>query len=165
MVDTIGRYDIKTMTEELQKLLRIQDWDIVVTIADNLYFLREMQNENVKGYCMRDRAHRSALITLNGDHPQSVIPVGEDYVADGWLSTLIHEFCHVFVDDYSYISEALIDEDERDYKYFDSQLRLQLESMINRTTRMILSMMDVPAFLDRHRKDESDVTDTSEETK
>lgn len=163
-VDPISNYSTGGMQEELQRIIRIQDWDIVVKVVSGDFMYRRFGHDEVKGECIRDRDHRSALIFINRDHPDHEAVLGDNYLLDGWLATLIHEFIHIFVDDYAYIAEATMEEENPLYKYFDSQLRLQLESMVNRITRMIISLIDVQAFLNRHRKDESNgsTTETSE---
>lgn len=162
MRDVISNYNLESMQKELQKVMRIQDWDVITRLESDDTFYRRHDRDSVFGECVRDRNHRSALVLINEGVVEHDTPAGgsRDYPMDGWLHTLIHEYSHIFVDDYAYIAEASIEEDDPNHKYFESQLNLQLESLVNRITRTMLSIMDIPAFLDRHRKDEANGSTT-----
>lgn len=157
MDQTIEAYDLKGMTVELQQMLRVQDWDIITAVRDANTFYRDHGHDNVCGDCTRDRTHRQAGIRINGDHSDNDEPLSGPFNT-GWLHTLVHEMLHVFVDDFTYIAEAAIEDGSEASKYYQSQLTLQQESLINRTTRLVFSMMDVEAFLARHRKDDQHET-------
>lgn len=161
MDKTIQAYDLEGMTVELQKLLRVQDWDISTELLDNNCFYRSHDSDNIQGDCTRDRWRRQALVRINIDHQGTQEPLMS--MNQGWLHTLIHEVLHVFVDDFTSIAETAINDDSDMSKYYQSQLTIQQESLINRMTRLVLSLMDVEAFLARHRKvDQHEATEATE---
>lgn len=82
---------LKEITEKLQKILRIQDWDIEVLLVSDAEMTIEY-GENCSGGCQRKRNSKEARILINTENYR--LSTQENY----WYHTLLHELYHVVTD-------------------------------------------------------------------
>ena len=80
---------IEAIIKELQKIMRIQDWDISIEIVNK----REMDGTAKidyipAGFCHKNRYFKTAKISLNKDDDEK-----------DWYYVLIHELYHVVFED------------------------------------------------------------------
>lgn len=165
MGDSIENYNLDTMKAELQQALRIQDWDIDFVLESKDAFYRIFENDNTKGCCTRDQKENTAEVSINKDHPDHLNPTSESVLVQGWLPTVVHEFCHIFLDPYDAITQSIASRiPGEEGEHLMSELNVVKESTVNKIARLYLSTIDIPAFLDRHRKDEANgnTTETAE---
>lgn len=154
MAHEIESYDIEGMKQELQKVLRIQDWDVKVLLVGNPDIYDEYKHIDVCGDCERDRNYTYAVIQLNLDHRQMQVAV-DGPQGTGWLYVLIHEMVHIVTDGLIFAAEGGCNTGFPEVtKVLNGNLEIQNEKLTNQLTKTILSLMDVEAFLARHRKEE-----------
>jgi ssRNA-specific RNase YbeY (16S rRNA maturation enzyme) len=82
---------IEKIVTELQKIMRIQDWDVSIEIVNDREMDSIAKSDYIpRGYCHRNRHYKTAKISLNKDD--------EDFEKD-WYYVLIHELYHVVFED------------------------------------------------------------------
>lgn len=119
---------IEAIINELQKILRIQDWDIKLHMKND----EEMdsvckRNFIPAGFCIRFREYKLARVYLNYE---------ADQYKEDWYSVLIHEVYHIVFDDFDCFCDNLTDfmrEELRDE--LQSDYELQKERLINQLAR------------------------------
>lgn len=121
MAPTINELNI--MLASLQKILRIQDWDVEVYLKNN----REMDSickldYITSGYCERYRELKQAKIYLNFED--------EEYEKD-WYFVFMHEIYHIVIDDFDYTVENAVDFiTEKIRKDVKENVRIQKERLV-----------------------------------
>jgi len=82
---------LKEIIKELQKIMRIQDWDIDIHLINDKEMDATCKMDYIpSGYCSRNRYYKSANIYLNCEDKNNI---------DGdWYNTLIHEMFHIIMD-------------------------------------------------------------------
>jgi predicted FMN-binding regulatory protein PaiB len=84
---------LQAIVKELQVIMRIQDWEIVVEVLDGYKMAEESHYDN-SGESRRSMRHKYARILINKDHP---------YNEPDWYLTLIHELKHVQTTEFQYV--------------------------------------------------------------
>lgn len=157
-MSTINNYDIDGLTKELQQIMRIQDWDIVVHSVSALSMMESGYNANTEGLCTRDRKHGDALIEINIDHRGNKEIFTSDIYNDGWLSTLVHELFHIviggLVDQGDIILEHITDKTVNKALYDEFDIRQ--EHLVNHLTKVMLSILPVEELLSKYKKETQD---------
>lgn len=87
---------IEAIIIELQKIMRLQDWDIELKYLSATEMFRETNDITTIADCTRSRAHHLATIRLNYEADKT----GE--VVGGWYRTLVHEMYHIMIDSFDY---------------------------------------------------------------
>jgi hypothetical protein len=142
---------IEEIIKELQKIMRLQDWDIETEIVDNFYMVKKWpekdMQEYVRGYHDTDLRHQLSIIRLNKDHPS---------MAEGWYQTLVHELFHVFlmrfVDTADYALRYLNEDGLKEIAH--ESFNLEHENTVARLTRIFVSLYPVTNFI----KEDENVT-------
>jgi hypothetical protein len=158
MQSTIYDYDIDALTKELQKTMRIQDWDTVVNLSTATDMLESGYDANTEGLCTRDRRHGDALIEINVDHKNNKMPYSSDIYNDGWLPTLIHELFHIVVGDVCDQTDTILEyiTDKTANKSLSSEFDVRQESLVNHLTKILLNIIPVEELLNKYKKGNQD---------
>lgn len=129
---------IEAIIKELQKILRIQDWDIKLEIVNN----REMDSIAKEDYipggsCSRNRYYKEATVYLN-----------KEYTSNDWYYVLIHELYHIVLEDIdnfwdNEVRHCIVD-DER--KRMDDGYSFYIERLNCDLTRQFVSLFPVAKF-------------------
>lgn len=163
-MSTIFDYDIEGLTQELQKIMRIQDWDIVVECVSALEMLNDGYNANTEGLCTRDRRHGDALIQINTDHKGNKEALESDMYNDGWFTTLIHELFHVVIgevaDQEDVMLEYITDKTAKDS--LEGECDVKQEHLVNHLTKIILNTLPVEKLLSKYKKGNQDGSEKTE---
>jgi predicted metal-dependent peptidase len=94
----ITKEQIEAIIKELQKILRIQDWDITFEYCGDKK-MQELTGEcTYCGCCDRDIKLKRAKIYINKDHE----------VINEWYPTLVHELYHIITNDVHYLAGSLL---------------------------------------------------------
>ncbi len=88
---------LKEITKELQKLLKIQDWDIEVDYCGDKK-IQEFSGDFSYACCERDMRLHRATVYINKDHEG----------VNEWYSTLMHELFHVVTQNAFYHAKSLL---------------------------------------------------------
>lgn len=89
---------IEAIIKELQKIMRLQDWDISFDYCSDRK-IQELTGDYSYACCKRNiRLHR-ATVYINKDHEG----------INEWYSTLIHELYHIATNDTHYHAKSLLD--------------------------------------------------------
>jgi hypothetical protein len=89
---------IEAIIRELQRIMRIQDWDISFEYCGDRK-MQELSGEYNYACCERNIRLRRAEIYINREHDG----IGE------WYSTLVHEMYHIVTNDAYYHAMSLLD--------------------------------------------------------
>jgi len=76
--------ELNNIVKKLQEIMRIQDWDIEVAIANKYEIKDEIDDDNIYGVSIRHMKMKTAKILLNKDHHP-----------EEWYATLVHELKHI----------------------------------------------------------------------
>jgi hypothetical protein len=99
--------EIEAKAKEWQPIMRISDWEIVVSYVDQ-YRMKDLSgDDDCIAYCWTQRKRKFAHIYFNQD---------DDDNEKNWQSNLAHEMYHVASDDLAYQIEvilAFVPEDQR----------------------------------------------------
>jgi hypothetical protein len=114
------------ITNKLQKIFRIQDWDIEVNLVNDNE-MKGINADNILGCNQINRTRKCSTISINYEHP-------EMQEEGQWYSTLVHELFHLIHDDINDWVEENLDE-----KYHENY-EAMMERNINRFTRIFTSV-------------------------
>jgi hypothetical protein len=158
MQSTIYDYDIDALTKELQKILRIQDLDIVVHCVTATDMLESGYDANTEGLCTRDRKHGDALIEINVDHKGNKTVFESDIYNDGWLSTLIHELFHVVIGELADQADTMLEyiTDKTANDSLDNELDVKREHLVCHLTKIMLNTLSSEELLNKYKKGNQD---------
>lgn len=124
---------VKATAQKLQKVLRVQDWDIQVEILNDKEMDSTCKRDYIpSGYCSRNRYFKNCTISLLKT------------MLDDWYETLVHEMVHVIQEDMSnWVDNRLIpsisdkavsDAADKDFSFYNEQLCCYI-------TRIIVSLL------------------------
>jgi hypothetical protein len=130
---------IEAIIKELQHILRIADWDIILHMKNDEEMDSVCKRDFIPaGYCTRYREYRLARIYLNYE---------ADQYKDDWYSMLIHEVYHVVLDDFQYSCENLFDYiPEPAKKNLESDFDIQKEKAVCQLTKGFVNAYPVTKF-------------------
>lgn len=92
---------IEEIIRELQKIMRVQDWDIELKILTSGQMQKETGDIDNIGEADRNIHTKSAVIRLNTED--------EGGCFQGWYHTLIHEMKHIQTTEFIYLLGNLLD--------------------------------------------------------
>lgn len=91
--------EMTRIVHHLQRVLRIQDWDIDVEYVDQYKIEHIMHETDVVACCGRNRHRKEATISINVDHPE---------IKDGWYEAIAHELYHIVTGELYDLADDLI---------------------------------------------------------
>lgn len=119
---------IEAIIKELQKIMRIQDWDIELKLLTGLEMAKQNDDElDVDGDCYRDLNHNRAIISINKE------------ICNDWYYTLVHELLHIQSTLLHVTANAYMGEK---HSYFT----VIYENFNDTVTRMFISLCPVTNF-------------------
>jgi len=129
---------IEQITKELQKIMRIQDWDITPEIVNSREMDGIVKYDYVPGgYCHKNRHFKTADIYLNKEHTDN-----------DWYYVLVHELYHVVFEDsdnfWDNEVERAIEEDR--LSELNKKHDFYVERLICDLTRQFVSLYPVSNF-------------------
>jgi hypothetical protein len=89
---------IKEIIKSLQRILKIQDWDIDFDFCGDKK-IQELAGDFYYACCERQMRLHKATIYINKDHNG----------IDEWYSTLVHELYHIVTQNWHYHAKSLLD--------------------------------------------------------
>jgi ubiquinone biosynthesis protein Coq4 len=94
---------LEEIIKELQKIMRIQDWDIEVVYTNQYEVKHLMKSDDLDTamMCERYRLRKEARIYVNVDH--SALPTH-------WYESIVHELYHIVTGEICDITDDLMDE-------------------------------------------------------
>lgn len=123
------------ITKELQKILRVQDWDIDVDVCS--------QEEFEKNGYPDEQAHNTVVRLLN----KSAIYINKD-ATDDWYKSLVHELMHLVFDpvEQSGIVATGVTSG-RVSKCIDDIYMVNMERTVERVSQIFCSVYPVTNFI------------------
>lgn len=118
------KYDMEKILNDLQKKLRIMDWDINFEIINGVKMKDLGEECTCFGLCEKWRRLKEANVYLNGD------VLGEDE----FLQTFLHELVHIVTDDLCRAAGDVIELIKDNEAYYDMQqdhVNTEYERMVN----------------------------------
>ncbi len=102
---------IEAIIQELQKIMRIQDWDIEFRFTNQYELKDDMKAENFDhiGLCDRTPNQKRAIIKINTDHSR---------FETEWYNVLVHELLHIIVCDLEDICINCMNDGTYEWKHF-----------------------------------------------
>ena len=91
---------LEEIVKELQKIMRIQDWDIEVKLCTAKEMQRDTGDFENMGEAFRNIRHKYSVIRLNAQD--------EDNEKE-WYHTLVHELKHVQTTEFIYVFQKIFD--------------------------------------------------------
>jgi hypothetical protein len=133
---------LEQIVKELQKIMRLQDWDIETRVISRLEMLAEQGEVNCCGVSIRDLHQKCAKILLNKDHE-------EMQASKDWYFTLIHEMYHInttyLIDRAESVIKCLHNSSLEDYTM--SFLKQEYEKSMNEFAKIFTSLYPAEQFL------------------
>lgn len=124
------------IVEKLQKILRIQDWDIEVKILADEEFIK-LYGQSEQGYNQTTRLLNSSYITINKD------------VSDDWYRTLIHELLHLNFDHLETCENLVYNlNSKQNQEAVDDVFKIALERTVERIAEVITQLYPVTNFIE-----------------
>ncbi len=130
---------LEEIVRELARIMRVQDWDIEIVLANKYQIQEEVGGqENVAG-CYRNLMLHLAKIYLNTDSPE----------IDEWYSSIVHEMYHIVTQDWHYQSKALLDfiSDETTRENHKNSLDIYYEKTIEMLAKGFVNAYPVTNFI------------------
>lgn len=132
---------MEDIIKELQKIMRIQDWDIEVKMCTASEMQKDTGAFDNLGEAFRNMRYKYAMIRLNKQDEEN---------EKDWYHTLIHELKHVQTTEFIYTFEKLIENvpmDEALKKTFKEQSTDYYEQWMNVCAREFVSIYPVTNFI------------------
>jgi len=92
---------LEEIVKELQKIMRIQDWDIEIEYIDKYKMKHLFDSFDTAMLCERYRLRKEATIHVNVDHTA---------LDEMWYESIVHELYHVVIGDITDMADDLMDE-------------------------------------------------------
>jgi len=133
---------IEEVIRELQKIMRIQDWDIELKLCTAGQMEKETGDIYNIGEAYRNLRLKSSTIRLNTED------MGDKF--QGWYHTLIHEMKHIQTTEFIYLFDNLLDgvdmpEDIK--KIIKWQTRDYYEQWMNNCAREFITLCPLSNFI------------------
>jgi len=132
---------IEQIIKELQRILRIQDWDInfkYVTEAE----ARDIYGEDCSGGNLRKRHSEESYIIINQDNDKV------KNMPNYWYHTLVHELYHIVTDSFIYVvddSRQFIP-DEKARKEWKETTNVKYEELVNKLAKGFVNAYPISNF-------------------
>jgi hypothetical protein len=132
---------IEQIIKELQKILRIQDWDISFQYVSEAE-ARDLYSEDCSGGNLRYRDRAESRIIINTDNSRI-----KD-VPDYWYHTLVHELYHIVTDDFICIIDDIMPQVRDEYvrKELNDTKNVKYEHLVNRLAQGFVNAYPVSNF-------------------
>jgi len=101
-----SKTQIEAIIVELQKIMRLQDWDIKLSYLSAVEMYRDTGDISTIADCLRSRPHHLATIKMCYEADKTSNVVGN------WYLTLVHEMFHILIDEFDYATEFKVDHDD-----------------------------------------------------
>jgi hypothetical protein len=151
-LDSVFNYDLVTMTKDLQKILKIEDWKVEVQIVDKYGMEEAIEDRTVLGCCYRNRRSAYARVSLNKDHEE----------INDWFSTLLHELYHVVTDDYCTHVDFLFDNFNCDSKeHTENLVKIYYERLMDNLSKGMAVVLGFE-FIEKYRRVDNGTTTKTE---
>jgi hypothetical protein len=119
---------IEAIIKELQKIMRIQDWDIEVELISGLEMAKKSDGElDTDGLCYRNLKRNYAMISINKE------------ICDDWYYVLVHEMIHIPSTLLIATAEAYFNEK---HSYFD----IIYEQFTDNLARLFIALYPITNF-------------------
>lgn len=132
---------LEEITKELQKIMRIQDWDIELKLCSAEEMQKETGNYGNMGEAYRNMRYKYAMIRLNRH---------DEDTQKEWYSTLIHELKHVQTTEFIYVFRKIFDNLEMPdnvRKVYDEQITDLYEQWMNICAREFINLLPETKFI------------------
>lgn len=118
---------LNKILEILQKIMRIQDWDIEIKVIDKYKMkdLSEIEDYLTDGFCIPNLLTNTAFIYLNKD---------SEFTQKSWYLTLVHELFHVVTARYKYVSDRFEDKD------LNEIINTEKESLVEHLAKIFVNL-------------------------
>jgi hypothetical protein len=133
---------IMGIIHELQKILRIQDWDIDFNYVSEAEARDEYGNDCCGGNLrFRDRTESKIIINRDNQRIQSE--------PSYWYHTLVHEMYHIVTDDFIYIVDDILPHVRDEYlrKELKDSENVKYEHMVNKLAQGFVNAYPVTNFI------------------
>lgn len=130
---------LEQIKNDLQKIMRIQDWDITIEIVNKREIDSIAKCDYIPGgYCHRNRHFKTADIYLNKEHTD-----------DDWYYVLVHELYHVVLEDMDnfWDNEVKRYVKEEEFGRLDNKHSFFIERLNCDLTRQFFSLYPVTNFI------------------
>jgi hypothetical protein len=122
---------LKEMVVKLQKIMRIQDWDISIELLSAIEMSTRFGDCTTMGYSFRNIKLNTATISINKDN------LGGE---NEWYATLVHELFHVQSTMLMSVANAYF---QKEYEYFETIY----ESHTEKLAQMFITIYPVTNFI------------------
>jgi hypothetical protein len=132
---------IEAIIKELQKILRIQDWNISFRFVSEAE-ARDLYGEECSGGNLRKRCSAESQIIINADNPR--IKDEPDY----WYHTLVHELYHIVTDDFIYTVDDIMPHVRDEYvrKELNDTKNVKYEHLVNKLAQGFVNAYPLSYF-------------------
>jgi Zn-dependent peptidase ImmA (M78 family) len=120
---------LKEIIKELQKIMRIQDWNIGIELVSGYEMTKQGGELDDEGLAYRDIRHNKAIIYLN-----------KELVTDGWYYVIVHEMLHIQSTMIKFTADSYF---EHEHDYFNTVY----EQYNDNLSRMFISLYPVTNFI------------------
>lgn len=130
------------IVKELQKIMRIQDWDIDVKLLTAKQMNEETGDHENLGEVMRNMRHKYALIRINAQD--------EDNDKE-WYHTLVHELKHIQTTEFIYVFHKIfsnLEMPDNVRKVYKEQIEDLYEQWMNVCAREFVSLYPESRFFE-----------------
>jgi hypothetical protein len=133
---------IEEIIKELQKMLRIQDWDIGFKYVSEAE-ARDLYGEDCSGGNLRRRNNAESQIIINQDNDR--IKNEPDY----WYHTLIHELYHIVTDDFIYTVDDVMPHVKDEYlrQELNETKNVKYEHLVNKLAQGFVNAYPAANFI------------------
>lgn len=131
---------LEEIVKSLAKIMRIQDWDIDISLIGKLKMQEESSSKSNVACCMRNRKLKYAMISLNIDHVQ---------IQDDWYNAIVHEMYHIITDDWHYHASGLLDfiKDETTSDIMENSMNVYYERTMEVLAKGFVNAYPVTNFI------------------
>jgi hypothetical protein len=133
---------LEEIIKELQRILRIQDWDIKFEYVSEAE-ARDLYGADCCGGNLRHRDCSESKIIINRDNNR--IKDEKGY----WYHTLVHELYHIVTDDFIYTIDDIMPHVKDEYlrKELNETKNVKYEHLVNRLAQGFVNAYPVTNFI------------------
>jgi len=141
---------LEEIVKSLAKIMRVQDWDIDLSLITKLEMQEESGSKNDVACCMRNRKLKYAMISLNTDHVQ---------IKEDWYQAIIHEMYHIITDDWHYHATGILDfvKDESTNTNLDNTMNVYYERTMEILAKGFVNAYPVTNFIKEGNNDAKEI--------
>lgn len=134
---------IEEIIKELQRIMRIQDWDIHFRYASEAE-TRDLSGEKqCSGFNLRKRTATESQIIINRDNERIINET------DYWYHTLVHELYHIVTDRFIYEVDEITEliQDDLIRKNYADTIQIRYEELVNKLAQGFINAYPVTSFI------------------